>query len=197
MNNKKRNKKMECSECTGEYSEELGTLTVPDPYVGLIRLKDVTYYICPDCSDILYTEETSEAIFKKRLEQIQEFVNNYPIKDFFSTSDAASILSISRQALHKNQRIRRGFIYQSKLGSSLFYLKQSVYLYKDNLYKDTGDGRFPLFNQAYDYAVTAPRTSSVNQIITEYDRPSNYSKVRSHFTSIHRTIHKEYNYANE
>ena len=107
---------MNCYECGGVYQEKTDLLKILDPYVGKISIQGVTYYQCGNCHDILYTEEMSRAIETKRNRRIHELLNQLPIGDFISSTEAASILDISRQALHKNRRINHGFIHQTKFG---------------------------------------------------------------------------------
>jgi len=57
-----------------------------------------------------------------------------------TSSEAARILDISRQALHKNRRIKNGFIFHTRFGNGIVYLRKSV-----ELFKETGDGRYPLW----------------------------------------------------
>jgi len=130
---------MDCLECAGTYTEETGTYLIFDPYVGNIILHGVTYYQCVKCGDILYSAQMAQEIDSERNKRIHEVLDQFPIGDFINSSDTASMLGISRQALHKNRRINHGFIYQTKLGSTIFYLRQSV-----QYYKKCGDGRFPL-----------------------------------------------------
>ena len=96
---------MNCYECGGVYQEKTDLLEILDPYVGKISIQGIPYYQCENCYDILYTEEMSRAIEAKRNRRIHELLNRLPIGDFINSIEAASILNISRQALHKNRRI--------------------------------------------------------------------------------------------
>ena len=130
---------MKCYECGGNYVERCDRYEYDDRYVGLIVVEGIQYYSCDMCDDVLFSLEMTEAIEKERDRRISEFIENSPVKDFVSSSEAATMLGVSRQAFHKNRRVKRGFIYQTKLSGTPVYLKQSVVQYKD-----TGDGRFPL-----------------------------------------------------
>ena len=60
-----------------------------------------------------------------------------PIKDFVTATEAAELLGVSRQALHK----RGGrLIYRTMFGRRWYYLRSSVLLFKD-----TGDGRHTIY----------------------------------------------------
>lgn len=130
---------MDCLQCGGTYTKKSGTFSLVDDYVGNIAVDGVTYYECQNCGDILYSKAMAQAIESRRIERIHELLSRFPVRDFATSADTASILGISRQALHKNRRIGRGFIYQLKFGLLTLYLRQSV-----QQYKETGDGRFPL-----------------------------------------------------
>lgn len=135
---------MDCLECGGTYTKRSGAYSVVDDYVGYIIVDGVTYYECDHCGDILYSKAMAQAIESQRNQRIHELLNRFPIRDFITSADTASVLGISRQALHKNKRIGHGFIYQLKFGLLTLYLKQSVHQYKE-----TGDGRFPLHLDTY------------------------------------------------
>lgn len=139
---------MNCDECGGNYIKKTDTLEVTDPYVGKIIIRGVPYYQCDKCGDILYTPDMAQAIEFERNSRINELINQYSISSFVSASEAASLLGISRQALHKHRRIRQGFIYKTNFYGLTVYLRESV-----NKFKETGDGRFPLFR---DYSTPIP-----------------------------------------
>jgi YgiT-type zinc finger domain-containing protein len=133
---------MKCSECEGSYIKAADTYEYVDPYVGIITISGLPYFLCPQCGDSLLSDELAEQIGIEREKKIREKIARYPIGDFVTASEAVSMLGITRQAFHKNRRIKRGFIYQTKLGDSTVYLKESVLKYKEN-----GDGRFPLHRE--------------------------------------------------
>lgn len=130
---------MDCLECGGTYTEKSGTYSLVDPYVGEIILEGLSYYQCDKCGDILYSAEMAQEIDSQRNKRIHEIIDRFPIGDFITAAETASMLGISRQALHKNRRINHGFIYQIKCGPTTHYLKESV-----QQYKKFGDGRFSL-----------------------------------------------------
>jgi len=137
---------MNCYQCGGVYEAKSDSLEIFDFYVGKIEVRNIPYYECRDCHDILYTEEMSRAVETERNRLIRKLLIQYPLSDFLNSTKAASMLGISRQALHKHRRIKHGFIYQTKFAGITVYLKQSVLRFKN-----TGDGRFPLQSQIYIY----------------------------------------------
>jgi uncharacterized membrane protein YheB (UPF0754 family) len=130
---------MYCDECGGICERKSDELEVTDPYVGSIAISGLTYYKCNKCGTILYSLEMSQALDEKRKLMIKQLLGERPINDFISAAETAKLLNISRQALHKNLRIKHGFIFQTQLSVAKVYLKQSVLQYKK-----TGDGRFSL-----------------------------------------------------
>lgn len=130
---------MDCYNCGGTYRETTDFLKIDDDYVGPIRIEGVPYFICDNCGKILYTKEMSQAIEKHRDNRIEELLKSLPLGNFISATETASLLRISRQALNKNRRISRGFIYHTKIGNFTVFLRRSVLQFIE-----TGDGRFPL-----------------------------------------------------
>jgi hypothetical protein len=94
---------------------------------------------CNNCGDLLYSVEAARNIETARKMALQGILQSKPISAFLSAAETAVYLDISKQALHKHRRIRRGFIFQTEFGGKIVYLKKSV-----ELFKKTGDGRFEL-----------------------------------------------------
>jgi len=182
---------MNCLECGGTYTEKSGIYELADPYVGKIIIKGVPYYQCDKCEDILYSEEMAQAIDSERNKRIHEILSRFPISDFINAAETASILGISRQALHKNRRINHGFIYQTKFGELAVYLKQSV-----QQYKKTGDGRSPLYFHGYSPSAEYVTYTIPIRIPVVYERYPKTIKFWSPFTEGTHVSSKEYNYAN-
>jgi len=155
---------MDCLECGGSYTKKSGTYSLVDPYVGRILIQGVVYYQCDRCEDILYTPEMAQAIESQRNGRIQEFLDRFPIGDFVGAAETASILGISRQALHKNRRIKRGFIYQTRFAGTTVYLRDSV-----TRFQRTGDGRFALQSNRYTPYTAYSKTASAFVDLASYE----------------------------
>jgi len=181
---------MNCLQCGGTYTEKSGVYSLTDPYVGEIIVHGVMYYQCDKCGDILYSEAMAQAIESERNERIHELLSWFPISNFISAADTASILGISRQALHKNRRINHGFIYQTKCGVFTLYLKQSV-----QQYKRTGDGRFPLHLHMHSLFAEYVKTTAPIKISSHYEPYQKSIKLVYPFTEEKRVSQKEYSYA--
>lgn len=158
---------MYCQQCDGIYKSTTEQVTIEDPYVGPITLQGIPFYKCDRCNDTLYSLEFSRALDAARANKIESFIRKFSIGDFINAAETASYLHVSRQALHKNHRISRGFIYHIKLDGITYYLKQSV-----ELYKQTGDGRFPLH-----ISVTAPSDLYYPQVVPSRLIKRNYGRV--------------------
>jgi len=130
---------MKCYYCGASYRKNTDLLEVDDPYVGKIIVQGSLYYICSRCGDILYTAETAQLIDEYRQQIMNRIVRDFPLEEFLTTSETAKLLGITKQALNKNRRIARGFIYKTKIGNIDVYLKKSV-----EQFKTSGDGRFVL-----------------------------------------------------
>ena len=102
-------------------------------------MPEVEYYKCDCCDDFLFPLETAQAIERSREARLREILLGLPLVDFVTASEAATLLGISRQALHKHRRIRRGFIFRVRFGDKVVYLRRSL-----ELFKAKGDGRFTL-----------------------------------------------------
>lgn len=154
---------MNCYQCGGVYEAKSDSLEIFDFYVGKIEVRGIPYYQCRNCNDILYTEEMSRAIETERNRRIHELLHQFPLADFVSSTEAASMLGISRQALHKHRRIKHGFIHQTKFAGITLYLKQSVLRFKR-----TGEGRFPLQSDIYSRPSKYVKHTSMTEIPASY-----------------------------
>jgi hypothetical protein len=132
---------MRCNQCGGTYTNKHGNLELTDDYVGPFTVEAVEYLECDGCGDLAYSPETLRKIEEAKGQALDEKLQSLPLRDFVSAAEATAMLGISRQALHKHRRIRRGFIFQTQFSEKTVYLKRSV-----ELFRDTGDGRFQLID---------------------------------------------------
>ena len=131
---------MRCPECGGHYRPRKGQLRIPDSTVGEIVLSNVDYSLCQQCQDILLPLRTVGKIDKKRQELIDKWLQARPLSEFVSAAKTAEMLGITRQALNKHHRIRKGFIYQTVSAGRKVYLTESA-----RQFMAKRDGRFPLY----------------------------------------------------
>ncbi len=182
---------MNCYQCGGVYERKSDLLKIFDSYVGKIVVRNTPYYECSDCHDIIYTEEMSRAIETERNRLIHELLSELPLADFVSSNEAASILGISRQALHKNRRINHGFIYQTKFAGVTVYPRDSVLRFKK-----TGDGRFPLQSHTYSPSTKYVERTLVTKISASYKLYPSLIKTINPFLQEKFVSQKEYSHAN-
>ena len=130
---------MNYCECGGVYHKKKDELLLYDGSIGPYSVVDVSYEQCSKCGELMFPPETLRIIEETRNRKREEFIRNEPVGNFISAAETAAILGISRQALHKHRRIRRGFIYSTTIGDIKVYHRKSV-----ELFKSDGDGRFLL-----------------------------------------------------
>ena len=178
---------MRCNQCGGQYLTKHGDLNLMDAYVGQFTVPAVEYLECEECGDLAYSPVTILAIEKARKVALEEMLQSFPLRDFVTASQAGVMLGISRQALHKHRRIRRGFIFKTQFAGKAVYLKESV-----ERFKETGDGRFS-FVEPEKETVYKP-TESTSQLVMVYvensgiGHPPNFFHSRlSQTTSAERT----------
>jgi hypothetical protein len=148
---------MRCYQCGGTYIAKHESLEFTDKYIGPFTVETAEYFECDKCGDYLFSPETSKRIETARRLALEEKLQSLSISAFITAVEAATILGISRQALHKHRRIRRGFIFQTRFCDKTVYLKKSV-----DLFKETGDGRFQLVEPESEIQHTSePKTTAI------------------------------------
>ncbi|MCF8044473.1 MAG: hypothetical protein K9J83_01335 [Desulfarculaceae bacterium] len=130
---------MRCLDCGEQFVTKHGEIIEKRKNIGTFKVSNVEYLECERCGQKLYPAKTAKQVDRRGEEIQRRLIENLPVKDFIGATAAAKMIGISRQAMHKHPRIRRGFIYSVKLEGKIFYHLRSV-----NLYKEKGDGRFPL-----------------------------------------------------
>ena len=133
---------MKCHECGNIITTHIGDLELPSKTLGSFSIYNVEYFKCNHCDSIFLPENTWNIADKEENKLVNDYLSNLPIKKFIASSTTADLLGMSRQALHKHKRIQRGFIYSILHEGNRFYLNDSVLLFKQN-----GDGRYPLIKQ--------------------------------------------------
>ena len=125
---------MKCPNCGSALKKRIGDIEVPDSRVGILAIHQAEYWECPNCGTKLYTPTTVAKIDDARKNKTEELIKEQPIGNFITLTEAARIIGISKQAVHKNRKI-----YGIKLGGKPVYLRKSVVMYKE-----IRDGRFAL-----------------------------------------------------
>ncbi|MBA4387431.1 MAG: hypothetical protein C0404_05580 [Verrucomicrobia bacterium] len=130
---------MKCNNCGGDSVEVVGTVREKDPRIGEYEIQNAKYFECTSCNVRLYPVETARRLDAERKRVLVSMIRRRPIGEFISAAETAEYLGVTRQALHKHKRVRKGFIYQTEVSGKTVYHRMSV-----ELFKKTGDGRFPL-----------------------------------------------------
>lgn len=156
---------MKCYQCGETYIAKQESLELTDEYIGPFTVEGAEYFECDKCGDYLFSPKTSELIETARRLALEKWLQSLPISAFVTAAEVARILGISRQALHKHRRIRRGFIFQTQFDDKAVYLRKSVDLFKNN-----GDGRFRLVEPESEVQYTSkPKMTAV---LVRYISPS-------------------------
>ncbi len=130
---------MRCYDCGGYFVEHFGALVLHDNVIGDYVIDNVAYRKCDNCGELLFPDEAWKAADQEYERVKEELIGKLPIGEFIFAADAYSILNITRQAFHKNRRIKNGFIHSKSMNGRKVYHKRSV-----ELFAESGDGRFPL-----------------------------------------------------
>ena len=102
-------------------------------------MADVDFWVCLECHERILPADTWAAADLEEERLIGERVAALPVGEFLSAAEAASLLGMSRQALHKHRRISRGFVYTIVIDKKRLYHRGSL-----DRFMRTGDGRFQL-----------------------------------------------------
>ncbi|MBU0483915.1 MAG: helix-turn-helix domain-containing protein [Proteobacteria bacterium] len=130
---------MRCYECNGSLVKQTGSVTFNDTFVGKYSVDNISYLKCDCCGELAFPAGVSTVIDGAKKNKLQRLIGRLPVSEFITATEVASILGISRQAVHKHRRISRGFVHTFMNGAKILYHKKSV-----ELFRDTGDGRFSL-----------------------------------------------------
>ena len=166
------------------------SIIIEDKFLGKITTRETEILMCENCNEFLITEEISRLIEDKIDKQRDLLIKALPFSKFISVKKVSEILSISRQAIHKNSYLKR-IVYNSKIDKQLFFVKKSV-----EQYKITGDGRFNL-SQKDNYKdsniyLLSRKNKNLESLISEQESFSLYSEQielpESYIKNQHRKI---------
>lgn len=128
-----------CALCSGTINKAAKSVEFNSIPLGKIFVPDILVYECEKCLDQTLDNEQSDLLIRKVKELENKAFAQLPIGEFMSAKETYGYLGISKQALSKDKKIKRGFIYSVKIGTQSFYYKKSVFRFKE-----TRDGRIPL-----------------------------------------------------
>jgi len=116
-----------------------GRLEFPTKVAGSVWVKPISYDKCNYCKEMFLDSKNAQIYSDQASEAERKLIDKLPIGEFISSSEAEEILSIEKGKLRKNPRIRRGMIFNFKIGGRYLYHLKSV-----ELFKKKNDGRFKL-----------------------------------------------------
>ena len=127
-----------CSHCESKLISKKGYVAT-SKIIGKQSMASITTLYCPSCEDVLLTNSEAQKVSRNLKLAERAAIGQLAIDDFVTLTEAAKLLRVSKQAVSKNPRIKRGLVFFVKKGSSVLYHKKSLELFKAN-----GDGRFKL-----------------------------------------------------
>jgi len=130
---------MFCIECNAECRERRGDFKETRRDAGEILVPDCQWHECPVCGEVFMDMAMADRLDQAYRKRLRELLLARSLPEFITASEAADMLGISRQALHKHRRIRRGFIHRVRRFGQWLYLKESV-----EAFNQTGDGRISI-----------------------------------------------------
>jgi hypothetical protein len=128
--------------CKNRFTEKKGEVEFKSRSLGKVKVPNLRFLECDNCGERLISPEEGDKATDFIEKEEQKIINNLPIGEFVSTKEAAEILDITKQAFSKNQRIKGGLIYSTKIGERKYYHRKSV-----ELFKEKNNGKFPLYRQ--------------------------------------------------
>ena len=132
-------KSMNCPKCNIETIRRTVDYPVNSRILGNEIVPLVEIAECPNCGETTLSAEAEREISGYLSILEEEAFATLPAVDLISAGQAAEILGVSKQAFSKNPKIKKEFVYYTRVGAKKVYFKPSV-----ELFKVTGDGRFTL-----------------------------------------------------
>lgn len=130
-----------CAYCGAEAIWVIDSVDQYYKSIGTITIENIRHLICVEkCGFKSFPVDEARKFDEAYKEILEARLKLLPIGEWITSEETQRILGISRQKLNAPRgRIQRGFIYYTKIGKKKYYHHMSV-----DLYKTTGDGRFPL-----------------------------------------------------
>lgn len=166
---------MKCFDCGGTYIPIHGNLLMEnDLSIGNYYIENVDWLACNKCGRKLFSSTTVDTIEAKREERFTHVLHLEPVGAFIGSTEVCKILGVTRQALSKHRRIRRGFIYAVDIGRTRLYHRKSV-----EQFKNTKDGRFQLcVGECKGYTMYAPWRNKVKRMEENYESEQNHHDTK-------------------
>jgi len=130
---------MNCSLCNAKTRQKKEDYLHSSKTIGQVLIPAIEFSECQGCGEVTLSPEANDEVSIYVAEQELNTITNLPAKDLISAGQAANNLQVTKQAFSKNSKCKKGFVYSVMIGAKKAYFRSSV-----ELFKKTGDGRFPI-----------------------------------------------------
>jgi len=133
---------MKCFHCGKDMELSANeSITYESKIIGSIALNCIEMYVCRAHAVPvrLLTPAGSSAAEKAVREKEAERISFLPVRDFVTSTEAAEILEISKQAMSKKLKTHRNLFVVHEANDKLLIYRRSV-----QKYRECNDGRVPL-----------------------------------------------------
>ena len=130
---------MNCSLCNAKTRNKKEDYVHKSKIIGEVLVPAIELKECQGCGEVTLSPKANNEVNNYVAEQELNAINTLPANDLISAGQAASILQVTKQAFSKNSKFKKGFVYSIMIGAKKAYFRSSI-----ELFRRTGDGRFPI-----------------------------------------------------
>jgi hypothetical protein len=130
---------MNCSFCNAKTRNRKEDYFHKSKIIGEVLVPAIEFKECQGCGEVTLSPEAKNEVKIYVAEQELNAISTLPVNDLISAGQAANILGVTKQAFSKNSKFKKGFVYSIMIGAKKAYFRSSI-----DLFKRTGDGRFPI-----------------------------------------------------
>lgn len=130
---------MNCSLCNAKTRQKREDYFHISKIIGAVLVPAIKFSECLGCGEVTLSPEANDEVSIYVAEQELSAITTLPANDLISAGQAANILQVTKQAFSKNSKCKKGFVYSIMIGAKKAYFRSSI-----ELFKKTGDGRFPI-----------------------------------------------------
>ena len=130
---------MNCSLCDAKTRNKKQDYVHKSKIIGEVLVPAIEFRQCQVCGKVTLSPEAKDEVSNYVAEQELNAITTLPAYDLISAGQAANILQVTKQAFSKNSKFKKGFVYSVMIGAKKAYFRSSI-----ELFKKTGDGRFPI-----------------------------------------------------
>jgi hypothetical protein len=130
---------MNCSFCNAKTRNRKEDYFHKSKIIGEVLVPAIEFKECQGCGEVTLSPEAKNEVKIYVAEQELNAISTLPVNDLISAGQAANILGVTKQAFSKNSKFKKGFVYSIMIGAKKAYFRSSI-----DIFKRTGDGRFPI-----------------------------------------------------